>query len=104
MLLSVRGSEIVDVELSHGLAEEWLREFRLDDVIEIQNLEEAEKIVEKWIKEFRMGRENTENELDSIKKSGMDHKDYKFDTNGTDSAVINIDEGVAMIKRGTYVE
>jgi len=53
VLLKVRASEVVDVELSHELAEEWLKDFHLNDVIKVESLSEAENIVEQWIREFR---------------------------------------------------
>jgi len=49
----VKASEVVDVELSHELAEQWLKDFHLNDVIKVESLSEAEQIVEQWIREFR---------------------------------------------------
>ena len=49
----MKASEVVDVELSHELAEEWMKDFHLNDVIKVGSLSEAENIVEKWIREFR---------------------------------------------------
>ena len=56
MLQKVRASEVVDVELSHDLAEEWLRDFNLESVIGVSSLSEAEGIVESWIREIRESR------------------------------------------------
>ena len=57
VLHKVRASDVVDVELSHDLAEKWLRDFQLEDVITVSSISEAENIVEKWIREFRLGRD-----------------------------------------------
>lgn len=56
VLTKVRASasDVVDVELSHELAERWLRDFHLNDVIQIESITEAEDIVETWIREFRL--------------------------------------------------
>eukprot|EP00116_Pleurobrachia_bachei_P005813 sb/3466075/ len=49
--------EVVDVELSHDLAEEWLRDFNLENVISVSSLSEAEGIVSAWIREFQQSRQ-----------------------------------------------
>eukprot|EP00116_Pleurobrachia_bachei_P003066 sb/3463328/ len=57
VLQKVRASEVVDVELSHDLAEEWLRDFNLENVISVSSLSEAEGIVSAWIREFQQSRQ-----------------------------------------------
>lgn len=100
VLLKVRASEVVDVELSHELAEEWLKDFHLNDVIKVESLSEAENIVEQWIREFRLGREVSK-ELTAQDRVDMERVDTEYEyVTQTQDSTSNIDMGIDMIKRG----
>ena len=96
--LSVRASEIVDVELPHELAEEWLKDFHLNDVIKLESQEEAESIVREWIREFRLGSRLSAEENKDVKESN--EKGYDFVNVSSGSAEKSIDAGIDMIKQG----
>ncbi|KAL5255296.1 hypothetical protein ACHWQZ_G014637 [Mnemiopsis leidyi] len=100
ILLKVKASEVVDVELSHELAEQWLKDFHLNDVIKVESLSEAEQIVEQWIREFRLGREAS-NKLTVQDRIDMEKVDleYEYITEIQDASP-DIDMGIDMIKRG----
>jgi len=94
--------EQTEAKLSKELAEEWLKDFDLNEVLNVKSLSEAEQLIEQWIAEFTLGQQFTRPRYSELLQGEDTYKEYSYLSEQGQAG--DLDIGIQLLRKGKVSE
>lgn len=91
-------------KLSKELADQWLKDFDLNQVLDVGSLSEAEEVIEQWIAEFTLGQNFTRPAYHQLLRAEDTYKEYNYMTKRGQGQAKELDVGIGLLREGRISE